>query len=195
MVQKLKYFIGILIFLMACNISDEEEILSEFKKDCPVSSGFDFPVGKPMANGYYNAQKFGENNHLGEDWNGNGGGNTDLGDPVFSISEGIVFFAEDLKGGWGNVIRVLHNFGTKESPVWYESVYAHLDTILIKVGQKIDRGEKIGTIGTAHGKYKAHLHLEIRDKVGMDIGPGYSKNKEGYLDPTQFILGNRKKNV
>lgn len=187
------YFISFLIFLLSC--SNEPEVLLEFKSDCPLSSGFDFPVGRPMAKGYYNAQKFTENNHLGEDWNGNGGGDTDLGDPVYSSSEGIVFFAEDLKGGWGNVIRILHNFGTEEEPLWYETVYAHLDEILVKEGQKVERGEKIGTIGTAHGKYKAHLHFEVRDKIGMDIGQGYSKNTDGYLEPTQFILGNRKKAV
>lgn len=180
---------------MACNTSDEDTELLQFKKDCPISSGFDFPVGRPMAKGYYNAQKFTENNHLGEDWNGNGGGDTDLGDPVYSSSEGIVIFNKDLKGGWGNVIRILHNFGTEEEPIWYETVYAHLDTMLVKEGQKVERGQKIGTIGNAHGKYKAHLHFEVRDKVGMDIGPGYSKNTEGYLEPTQFILGNRKKAV
>lgn len=38
------------------------------------TDGFDFPVGKPDADGYYNAQDFQENYHLGEDWNGNGGG-------------------------------------------------------------------------------------------------------------------------
>ena len=34
------------------------------------TSVFDFPVGKPDAVGYYNAQEFTENDHLGEDWNG-----------------------------------------------------------------------------------------------------------------------------
>ena len=42
----------------------------------PVAAGFDFPVGPPDAQGYYDAQSFGRNRHLGEDWNGNGGGNS-----------------------------------------------------------------------------------------------------------------------
>jgi len=49
------------------------------------SDGFDFPIGKPNARGYYNAQKFQENNHLGDDWNGVGGGNSDLGDAIYTI--------------------------------------------------------------------------------------------------------------
>lgn len=180
-------------FLFFSCSSPENDSLEKFKSECPVASGFDFPIGWPNAEGYYNAQKFKENNHLGEDWNGNGGGNTDLGDDVFTCSEGIVFFANDLKGGWGNVVRILHNTGTKEKPVWTESVYAHLDKILVKENQIVNRGDKIGTIGTAHGKYKAHLHLEIRNHAGMEIGHGYSENTEGYIDPTQFILGFRKR--
>lgn len=190
MMKKIKYLFLLLIF--SCNSPKEKDELMEYKNNCPISSGFDFPVGKPMAKGYYNAQKFTDNNHLGEDWNGNGGGDTDLGDPVYSTSEGIVFFAADLKGGWGNVIRILHNFGTDENPFWIESIYAHLDKINVNINQKVDRGEKIGTIGTAHGKYKAHLHFEMRDKVGMKLGGGYSKITDGFLNPTDFILGNRK---
>ena len=186
------FLFGILLWV-SCSNTIEDERLTEFKSKCPVSSGFDHPVGWPNASGYYNAQKFGENRHLGEDWNGNGGGNTDLGDPVHTCSAGIVFFAQDLKGGWGNVVRILHNVGTKDDPVWIESVYAHLDKILVKENEVVERRQKIGTIGTAHGKYKAHLHLEIRDVVGMEIGPGYSENTDGYLDPTQFILGFRKR--
>ncbi len=179
-------------FLISCS-SESKDDLEKFKTNCPVSSGFDFPIGWPNTEGYYNAQKFTENNHLGEDWNGKGGGDSDLGDDVHTCSDGIVFYAGDLKGGWGNVVRILHNTGTKEKPVWIESVYAHLDKILVKENQILKRGDKIGTIGTAHGKYKAHLHLEIRDVVGMEIGGGYSENTKGYLDPTQFILGFRKR--
>ena len=68
------------------------------------TNGFDFPVGKPDATAYYNAQGFTENGHLGEDWNGIGGGNTDLGDPIYAVANGYVSFSENVNGGWGNVI-------------------------------------------------------------------------------------------
>ncbi|MFT5913739.1 MAG: hypothetical protein ACI81T_000223 [Bacteroidia bacterium] len=65
------------------------------------ADGFDFPVGKPNAKNYYNAQKFEENYHLGEDWNGTGGGNTDFGDSVYSIANGYVKEAKKQSMGWG----------------------------------------------------------------------------------------------
>lgn len=147
------------------------------------SVAFDFPVGKPPSKGYYNAQKFGENNHLGDDWNGVGGGNSDLGDPIYSISNGYVSTAKNAGSGWGNVIRIIHSYNN----TYYESIYAHCDTIFVKENQLVKRGDKIGSIGTAYGAYLAHLHLEIRDQIFMEIGGGYSTDTKGYVDPTEFI--------
>lgn len=151
-----------------------------------MADSFDFPVGKPDAKGYYNALKFGKNAHLGDDWNGLGGGNTDLGDSIYSIASGYVTFAEDIGGGWGNVIRIVHQYkGT-----YYESLYAHCDTIKVKKGSFIKKGTLIGTIGNAHGMYLAHLHMELRSNIFMDIGGGYAVDTSGYIDPTKFIKNN-----
>lgn len=155
-----------------------------------VADSFDFPVGKPNGQGYYNAQKFGANNHLGDDWNGVNGGDTDLGDPIFSIGNGYVKAAYDHKLGWGKVIRIVH-YRPGKSPEFIESLYAHCDELLVKAGDKVKKGQKIGTIGTADGRYKAHLHLEIRDNINMPVKEGYSKNQNGYLNPTAFIKANR----
>ncbi len=151
-----------------------------------IALSFDFPIGKPNAKGYYNAQKFRKNNHLGDDWNGINGGNTDLGDSIYTIANGYVSFAKDIGGGWGKVIRVIHKFKNH----YYESVYAHCDTFKVKKGDFITKGTLIGTIGNANGIYLAHLHLEVRDDIFMDIGDGYAKDATGYLDPTEFIKNN-----
>ena len=188
MITRRLFYISILSILISASIGAESKIAVE---KCPISDGFDFPVGKPNAKKYYNAQKFGKNYHLGDDWNGVGGGNTDYGDPVYSISNGIVAYAGNLKGGWGNVVRVYHNYGSKLEPLYVESIYAHLEKILVTSGSIVKKGEKIGTIGNADGKYLAHLHLELRDKINMEIGQGYSQNTTGYLDPTIFIKNHR----
>ncbi|WP_298903920.1 M23 family metallopeptidase [uncultured Psychroserpens sp.] len=152
------------------------------------SDGFDFPIGKPNARGYYNAQKFQENDHLGDDWNGVGGGNTDLGDPIYAIANGYISEVKDYEGGWGNVVRIVH----LHNNTLYESLYAHCDTMVVKANNFIKKGEQIATIGNCNGNYYAHLHLELRDAVGLSIGGGYSSDTTGYLDPTAFINKNRK---
>jgi murein DD-endopeptidase MepM/ murein hydrolase activator NlpD len=149
-----------------------------------LAEHFDWPVGKPNGEGYYNAQAFGENNHLGEDLNANTGGNSDLGDPVYSIANGKVSFAEDIQGGWGNIIRIVHELPDGSQ---VESLYAHCDEIKVKKGDWLKRGDQIGTIGDAHGQYYAHLHFELRSIIGMPIGGGYSENQKGYLNPLKYI--------
>jgi len=152
-----------------------------------ASCGLDFPVGPPDAVGYYDAQPFGENDHLGSDWNGNGGGDSDLGDPVHAIADGRVVLAEDLGGGWGNVVRIEHACGL----VRLESVSAHLDAMHVSPGMRVVRGQPLGTIGTAHGQYLAHLHLELRSRIGAPIGAGYGDAAAGQLDPTTYIRDHR----
>ena len=153
-----------------------------------ISYKFDFPVGKPNAKGYYNAQKFQENYHLGDDWNSVKGGNSDLGDHIYAIANGYVAATKNHKGGWGNVIRIIHQLPNKKQ---VESLYAHCDTIFVKQNSWVKKGQIIGTIGNVDGLYLAHLHLEIRNKINLPIGNGYSKDTTGYLDPTEFIKTNR----
>ncbi len=190
-----KVFLSILLFGTFLIVSshpiesDYKELFKSHKEF--IADGFDFPVGPPNAKGYYNAQGFGKNDHLGDDWNGTGGGNTDLGDPIFSIANGYVVSTEHHGPGWGNVIRVIHYTEGKDQFV--ESLYAHCAKMNVKRGDWIKRGQQIGTIGNADGTYWAHLHLEIRTIVDMDLGGGYSKETTGLIDPTTFIKGNRPK--
>lgn len=170
---------------------DEDQELAAFIKACPLADAFDFPVGPPNGKGYYNAQPFGKNYHLGEDWNGNGGGNSDLGDPIFSIANGIVIYSDEGGPGWGNVVRIIHNIGTHNDPVMVESLYAHLKTVNVSKGVIVKRRQRLGTIGNVNKLYYAHLHLEIRTTIGMPLGEGYSTDNTGFTNPTQFIKAHR----
>ncbi len=170
---------------------DTITLIKSYKDTVPkefIATHFDFPVGKPNAKGYYNAQKFTKNYHLGDDWNAVTGGNSDLGHPIYAIANGFVKESKDYGGGWGNVIRVLHFLPNNKI---VESLYAHCDTLLTKKHSWIKKGTKIGTIGTANGRYYAHLHFEIREDITLPLGPGYSKDTSGYLDPTEFIKKHR----
>jgi Peptidase family M23 len=155
--------------------------------------GFDYPVGPPHAKNYYKFRGFlpKDLEHLGEDWNGTGGGNSDFGDFVHAAADGVVFISQDYGAGWGLVVRVLHNYGTKEAPQYIESVYAHVQSSWVTPGFRLKRGDILGTIGTAKNKYHAHLHFEMRKAVGKDIGCGYDGDTLGFVDPTVFILAHR----
>ena len=157
-----------------------------------LADGFDFPVGKPDAQGYYKARGFRSKGHLGEDWDGVGGGDTDLGDPIYSIGDGIVVFARDCHMGWGNVMIVRHSYRESGEIKTVDALYGHLNTMLARRGQSVARGQKIATMGTAHGLYDAHLHLEVRKnlEIGMSRAK-FARDFSNYYDPSQFILAHR----
>lgn len=159
------------------------------------SAGFDYPLGKPDGVGYYDAQNFGINNpemggfHLGEDWNGNGRGDSDLGDPIYSISEGKIISVGNRRG-WGNVVLV--NYVINEG-VQVNALYGHLREVDVSLNQVIERGSIIGTVGKGDkNRFSAHLHFEIRDDLTINFGTGYGAYRQkGYLDPSEFIDAHR----
>jgi hypothetical protein len=157
----------------------------------PTAARFDFPLGTEHGAMVYNAQPFTENKHLGDDLNGIGGEDSDLGDPVFAIADGRVLVARDGGPGWGNVIIVLHAYGPDRARKYVQSYYGHVQTMLVAPGEKVHRGEQIATVGTGGGRYLAHLHFEIREFVTPHIGGGYRKDTRGWLNPSTFIETHR----
>jgi murein DD-endopeptidase MepM/ murein hydrolase activator NlpD len=158
-----------------------------------LADGFDFPIGKPDGRGYYKARGFRPNGHLGEDWDGLGGGNTDLRDPVYSIGDGVVVFARDVHLGWGNVVIVRHVFREAGSLRTIDALYGHLNNILVRVGQRVMRGQQLATIGTAHGVYDAHLHFEIRKNIAIGMNrAAFRRDFSNYYDPSKFLLTHRR---
>lgn len=158
-----------------------------------LADGFDQPVGKPDAEGYYTSRRFRPGYHMGEDWNGDSGGNTDLGKPVYSTANGLVVLARDMRMGWGNLVIIRHTFLEDKQMKTVDSVYAHLDKITVRENQQIVRGQQVGTIGTAHGLYPAHLHFEIRKNIYIGYNQrGFGKDYSNYFSPGAFIAPRRK---
>ena len=159
----------------------------------PKSVRFDSPLGSEHGAMVYNAQPFMManlrlgSNHLADDLNGIGGMNTDLGDPVYAISLGRVIYAAYAGEGWGNMVIIEHAIGDGQSRKYVQSVYAHLKEFYVLVGSIVRRGEVIGEVGNANGKYPAHLHFEMRESNVSDPGRGYSKKSLNRMDPTLTI--------
>lgn len=163
----------------------------------PLADGFDYPVGRPDGAGYYKSRglRLISPRHLGEDWNGDGGGNADLGDPVYSVGHGLVTYASDARGRWGNVVIVRHAFREPRTGkvLCCQTLYGHLDRIDVKLGQLVRKGEQVGTIGTNRGMYPAHLHTELHYNVLVNCGQqGIPKNANNYGNLEDFIKRYRK---
>ncbi|MGE7186339.1 peptidoglycan DD-metalloendopeptidase family protein [Peribacillus sp. NPDC006672] len=81
---------------------------------------------------------------------------------ITAADHGIIETAGN-SGGYGNKITINHNNG-------YKTVYAHLDSINVKAGQKIEKGMKIGMMGSTGHSTGVHLHFEIY-KNGSLVNP------------------------
>lgn len=76
------------------------------------------------------------------------------GTEVLAMASGTVIQVEKIWGGYGHYVRLAHE-GT------LSTLYAHLDEVSVAVGQKVDSGEKIGTVGMTGWTTGPHLHLEV----------------------------------
>lgn len=77
------------------------------------------------------------------------------GAPVIAAENGVVVYAGSELKGFGNLLLVRHADG-------WMTAYAHLDKSLVKKGQKVTKGQAIGTVGTTGGVSQPQLHFEIR---------------------------------
>lgn len=160
----------------------------------PQAVRFDPPLGTDNGGFTYNAQAFWEMNerrggrHLGDDLNGIGGMDTDLGDPVFAPADGLVVYVGESSPGWGNVVVLAHRL---PDGTGMQSMFAHLDRIDVAPGSLVGRGMRLGTVGNAHGSYPAHLHFELRASDELDIGGGYAMEPLDRLDPSATVAAMR----
>lgn len=87
--------------------------------------------------------------------------NPDEGAPVVASAPGIVTTAQaTAKGGYGRWVVVDH--GNTET-----TLYAHLASVTVVVGQRVDQGMMLGTVGNSGNSRGAHLHYE--QKTGRDV--------------------------
>jgi murein DD-endopeptidase MepM/ murein hydrolase activator NlpD len=77
----------------------------------------------------------------------------DRGQPVFATAGGVVEFT-GWNGDYGNMVTVNHSFGLVTR-------YAHLSTMFVRPGERVERGQTIGQIGTTGRTTGPHLHYEL----------------------------------
>ncbi len=83
------------------------------------------------------------------------------GTVVHAGADGLVIFA-GIETGYGNLLTIDHGYGLMTR-------YGHLETIIVKEGDKVKKGDKIGTIGCTGACTGPHLHYEVRvNGIPMD---------------------------
>lgn len=157
----------------------------------PLADGFQAPVGH-NGKSYYKARGAQANGHLGEDWNGVSGGDTDLGDPIYATATGIVVFAQNWQLGWGNVVITRHAYWDGTAVRYVDALYGHLLDFNVQPGQLVRRGQMIGRMGNNSGMYDAHLHFEMRKNLNVGMyRSSFPRDGSVYWSPTDFIAANR----
>ena len=89
------------------------------------------------------------------------------GTPVKAAENGVVAYAGNEVKGMGNLIIIQHSDG-------WMTIYAHLDSMSVKRGTRVNVGNQIGTVGKTGKVDKPQLHFEIR------------KGTKAY-NPTQYL--------
>lgn len=121
------------------------------------------PSGKPVDVGY-NSSSFGWRAdpftgqmalHEGLDFT------AEAGTPIYAAARGIVAQAEQMPD-YGNIVKIDHGDGL-------ETRYAHASRLLVKAGDRVERGQLIAEVGNTGRSTGAHLHFEVRlNGVALD---------------------------
>ncbi|PSN11393.1 metalloendopeptidase [filamentous cyanobacterium CCT1] len=127
-----------------------------------------FPNGQPIAGRAKVSSEFGlrpnpfgarsYEMHEGIDFSG------PVGKPILATAEGVVVRA-DYNGGYGNHVRIDHGYN-------YETLYAHMSEIEVKIGDRVQRGDVVGYLGSTGRSSGPHLHYSIY-RNGQAVNPRY----------------------
>lgn len=116
---------------------------------------FRWPVQSRVLSGYDYSPSA---NHYGIDIGGQ------MGDPVWTVDNGIVVYAGWNDWGYGNMVVVDHGFG-------WQSLYGHLATVDVICGQEVYSGDILGSMGDTGAAEGVHLHFELRSDEYGRVNP------------------------
>lgn len=108
-----------------------------------------------------------------------------IGTNIYATGDGVVVEAKRARYGYGNKIVIDHGFG-------YKTIYAHLHSFAVRKGQKVERGQIIGTVGNTGLSSGPHLHYEIL-KNNRKVNPIYYFFKDLSPDEYQEVISKANK--
>ena len=98
------------------------------------------------------------------------------GTPIYATANGTVEFAGNRGDGYGNNVIINNGYG-------YKTLFGHMFRIKARAGQRVNRGEVIGWVGSTGKSTGPHCHYEVI-KNGNKIDPIYFFYND--LTPEQF---------
>ena len=98
------------------------------------------------------------------------------GTPIYATGDGVVSDVKTVFGGYGKYIEIDHGFG-------FVSRYAHMNEFKVRKGQKVKRGDLIGTVGNTGSSTAPHVHYEVI-KDGAFVNPVHYFFKD--LEPSEY---------
>jgi murein DD-endopeptidase MepM/ murein hydrolase activator NlpD len=115
--------------------------------------------------------------------------------PVYAAASGVVTYSNRV-AGWGHIIIIRHDPLITTGQVLYGR-YAHVSSPIVKVGDRVVRGQQIAKVGNAEGLYAYHLHFDLSPTAVLETQPwhwpklNWNALMENYVDPQDFIRRNR----
>jgi murein DD-endopeptidase MepM/ murein hydrolase activator NlpD len=98
------------------------------------------------------------------------------GTPIYATANGVIKTAGNTGNGYGNHVVINHGYG-------YETLYGHMVRVKARVGQRVERGDLIGYVGSTGKSTGPHCHYEVH-KNGQKLDPVYFFYND--LSPQQF---------
>jgi len=104
-----------------------------------------------------------------------------VGTPIYATADGVISDAGWNSGGYGNLVKIDHGRGI-------ETRYGHLSKVGVLAGQRIKRGDVIGSMGSTGRSTGSHLHYEVRIE-GRAVNPIPFMKSTDYLVAMQRKVG------
>lgn len=134
------------------------------------------PLSRPLSDNYRLASRFGSRTdpftgrrarHEGQDFAAS------AGTPIYATAPGVVVRA-GVRGAYGNYVEIDHGLGVS-------SAYAHMNEIIVAVGEEVQTGSRIGAVGSTGRSTGPHLHYEVRVN-------GVAANPANFIKAGQHVL-------
>ena len=104
----------------------------------------------------------------------------EVGNPVHATGDGKIKYTKSSLSGYGKQVHIDHDFG-------FQTKYGHLDKILVKKSQWVERGDLIGYSGNSGKSTAPHLHYEVI-KNGIKVNPIHYFSRDLSAEEYEEIL-------